>query len=119
MRRWTLAFCALIALSAGANTIQDENARPGTTAWKLVAGRSTDIEGYASLTSVNIGDSIQLFVSTTASSYTVEIFRLGYYQGKGGRSVASAGPLTGHVQPVPSPDPVTGLIECHWTDPYT
>lgn len=119
MRRCLVAFCALIAISAHANIIQDENARPGTTGWKLPFGRSTDIEGYASLTSVNAGDSLQLFVSTTASTYTVEIFRLGYYQGKGGRSVAGAVELTGHVQPVPSPDPVTGLIECHWTDPYT
>ena len=119
MRRWALAFCALIAISANANTIQDENARPGTTAWKLPSGRSTDIEGYASLTSVNIGDSIQFFVSTTAPQYSIDVYRLGYYRGLGARSVASSTQLTGRVQPVPSPDPVTGLIECHWTDPYT
>lgn len=119
MRRSIVIFCALVTLSASANIIQDENARPGTTAWKLVAGRSTAIEGYASLTSVNIGETIRFFVSTTAASYSLEIFRLGYYQGNGARSVAIVSPLPGHVQPVPAPDPATGLIECHWTDPYS
>ena len=119
MSRLSWLLCALIAVGASANTIQDENARPGTTAWRLANGRSTDIEGYASRTSVNVGNSIQFFVSTAAPTYSLDVFRLGYYQGKGGRSVASASQLTGHVQPVPSPDPATGLIECHWTDPYT
>lgn len=119
MRRLLVAFCALIAFHAGANPIQDENAKPGTTAWKLPFGRSTVIEGYASLTSVNIGAEIRFYVSTTASSYSLDIYRLGYYQGKGARSVASVSNLTGHIQTVPTADPATGLVECHWTDPYT
>ena len=119
MWRLSLALSALIALNAAANPIQDENAKPGTTAWKLVNGRSTDIEGYASLTSVNVGGQIRFFVSTTASTYSIDFYRLGYYQGNGARSVVSVSKLTGHVQPVPAPDPTTGLIECHWTDPYT
>ena len=111
MRHVIVAFCTLIALTAGANPIQDENARPGTTAWKLPHGRSTDIEGYASLTSVNVGGEILFFVSTTSASYSLDVYRLGYYQGNGARSVASVANLTGHAQPVPSPDPATGLIE--------
>ena len=109
----------LIASSTFANPIQVENAKPGSTGWKLLQGRSTDIEGYASLTSVNIGSSVSFFVSTTFASFTLEIYRFGYYGGKGGRLVANAVTLAGHAQPVPSPDPTTGLIECHWTDPYT
>lgn len=118
MRRY-LFVTLLIASSVLANPIQDENAKPGTTAWKLPNGRSTDIEGYASLTSVNVGEPISFFVSTTSSSFALDIYRMGYYGGAGGRQMLRVESIAGRSQPVPAPDPATGLIECHWTDPYT
>lgn len=118
MRR-VLFLAIFLAATALGNPIQDENARPGTTAWKLAVGRSTDIEGYASLTSVNVGEPISLYVSTTAATFDIDVFRMGWYGGAGGRRVFDADDIAGRVQPVPSPDPVTGLIECQWTNPYT
>ncbi|HEY3055960.1 MAG TPA: N,N-dimethylformamidase beta subunit family domain-containing protein [Thermoanaerobaculia bacterium] len=118
MRR-AFILAILVASTVLGNPIQDENARPGTSAWKLAVGRSTDIEGYASLTSVNIGGSISFYVSTTAQSFDLDVFRMGWYGGLGARRVFDADDIAGHTQPIPSPDPVTGLIECQWTDPYT
>ena len=67
------------------NAIQEENARPGTTAWQLPA---TDaVELYGSEISAAPGDRIALHVST-AFRYRIVIYRLGWYAGDGARRVA-------------------------------
>lgn len=100
------------------NVIQAENAKPGTTEWQLTASSSTPtVEGYASHTSVNRGETIQFFVSSAAPSYRMDIYRMGWYGGAGGRLMHSAS-LQGVKQPTPQPDPVTGLVECNWVESY-
>jgi regulation of enolase protein 1 (concanavalin A-like superfamily) len=103
------------------NPVQIENAKTGTTDWRIThpGWASGAIEGYASLTSVNRGGQINFYVSTTDPTYTLEVFRIGYYQGLGGRRMTDPVTLTGIKQVMPSPDPTTGLIECAWTNPYT
>jgi N,N-dimethylformamidase beta subunit-like protein len=119
MHRAAALLCAsFITSGLLANPIQIENARPGTTAWQLKAGRSADIEGYASLTSVDVGGTIRFFVSTSAPQFTMDFFRMGWYGGAGSRQVFGPSQASGQVQPVPRIDPVTGLIECHWTESY-
>ena len=88
----TRAFACLTLLiaaashAAAANPVQTENAKAGTTAWRLTnPATAREIEGYASLTSVNRGGQITLFVNTAASSYTIEIYRMGWYGGAGAR----------------------------------
>jgi PKD repeat protein len=77
-----------------------------------------EIEGYASLTSVNRGGQITLFVNTAETAYTIEVFRMGWYGGVGARRVLGPVQRTGAVQPVPTTDPATGLVECRWTNGY-
>ncbi len=101
------------------NPTAAENQRPGSADWEITnpaIGR--EIEGYASQTSVNAGDAIDLFVNTAAPRYTIDVFRMGWYGGLGARQLA--GPITraGIAQTVPAPDPSTGLVECHWRDPF-
>src|ERR1044071_4365185 len=91
-RAVVLAFtCLTLTLSAAsyaraANPVQTENAKPGTTAWRLTnPATAREIEGYASLTSVNRGGTITLFVNTAAASYTIEVYRMGWYGGAGAR----------------------------------
>lgn len=79
---------------------------------------SREIEGYASKTSVNGGEPIELFVHTAGARYTIDVFRAGWYGGAGARRVAGPIDRTGVAQDVPAPDPKTGLIECAWRDPY-
>lgn len=68
--------------------VQQENAKPGHSGWRLTRPAvNGEIEGYASLTSVNRGQAIDLFVNTTNSSYTLEVFRMGYYEGVGAVTV--------------------------------
>ena len=114
-----------------ANPIEIENTLTGTTGWKLakpvpfserdaITYRTAAIEGYASLTSVNIGEKIAFYVSTTAPSFRMDIYRMGWYTGDGGRLVFSVGSVTGVNQPTPAQldDPVNGLASCSWIPSY-
>lgn len=101
------------------NPTHTENAKIGTTGWQLSnPATNHEIEGYASLTSVNRGQQIQLFVNTVAPTYTIEVFRMGWYNGRGARRLTNPVSQVGRVQPIPTPNSTTGLIECNWTNPY-
>ncbi len=112
--------CWLVSpVAFAANPIVAENGKSGTSAWLLTnPSRNREIEGYASLTSVNRGGTINLFVSTSASTYTIDVYRLGWYGGAGARQVLPPVTRTGSLQQMPTAD-ANGLIECAWIDPYT
>jgi hypothetical protein len=101
------------------NPVQMENLLSGTMGWILAQpATGNQIEGYASLSSVNIGGQIKLFVNTVDPTYQIDVYRMGWYGGAGGRLVLTVGPLTGVQQTVPPPDPTTGMVECNWSQPY-
>jgi hypothetical protein len=101
------------------NTVFLENQKPGENTWYLSkANVGHTIEGFASATSVNRGETIKLYVNTTQPTYTMDIYRMGWYGGAGARRMMSTITRSGTVQSLPKPDPVTGLIECTWSDPY-
>ena len=103
-------------------SLQAENAQPGTPDWQLTYTRvdpttlyrSPWIEGFVSKASVKAGESLDLFVSTRpVDRFRVDIYRLGYYGGTGGRLMAELGEFQGLEQP----DPPVGeerLRECQW-----
>jgi hypothetical protein len=96
-----------------------ENRRAGTADWEIARpALDHEIEGYASKTSVNGGETIDLFVSTIAAEYSIDVFRMGWYGGLGARQVAGPIDRPGIAQPMPLPDTATGLIECRWDDPF-
>lgn len=103
-----------------ATVIPEENALAGAD-WQLtrvrVDGdgfRSPWIEGYCSKQSVATGDSIDVMVSCKPSrSFRLELFRMGYYGGKGARLLKTFGPLEGTEQPTPGPGE-KNLHECRW-----
>src|SRR5438093_12220218 len=111
------------ATAAAQNPIVIENQQPGTSQWQI-GTRGTDavgqIKGYASATSVNKGENITFFVSTNpAQTYTIDVYRMGWYQGLGGRLVQHIDPLNGTLQPACPTDATTGMIECQWASAYT
>ncbi|MFL6692665.1 MAG: N,N-dimethylformamidase beta subunit family domain-containing protein, partial [Ramlibacter sp.] len=100
------------------NVIQQENAKPGDADWGLTALSDTPtVEGYASATSVNRGETIRFFVSSAAPTYKMTIYRLGWYGGTGARKMMSV-TLNGSRQPMPTPDPQTGMIDANWAESY-
>src|SRR6267154_5401737 len=116
LRPSLLASLLLVASAFGSNPIQVENAKSGTTAWQLSKGATNhQIEGYASATSVNRGGSISLFTNTADSTYTIDIFRMGWYAGLGGRRMLPTIQLSGTLQTTcPVVDTTTSLLECNW-----
>jgi hypothetical protein len=102
--------------------IRAENDRDGTLDWQLtytrvdskMKWRSPMIEGFASHSSVRSGDALEFFVSTDpATPFTIDIYRMGYYRGKGGRHLTRLGPYKGKPQSVPAVGEKR-LRECKW-----
>src|SRR5579872_5601905 len=74
-----------------ANDIVCENSKPGAppTTWQIpwqmgLAG-DPSIQGFATDISVNHGQTVSFKILTTAGSYRLDIYRLGYYGGNGAR----------------------------------
>jgi len=104
------------------NPIVEENLKEGSLDWQLTRVRSkdgdgyraSDIEGYCSRQSVKAGESLDIFVSTNPPRpFRIEIFRTGYYGGRGARLMTTLGPFTGTSQPVPEIGQ-KNLHECRW-----
>ncbi|WP_136707377.1 cell wall-binding repeat-containing protein [Agromyces sp. H66] len=107
------------------NEIVLENRKGGTSAWRLpwngyTLANDTNmaIKGYATAASVNKGESIGVRVrvaSPGTASYGV--YRLGWYQGLGGRAMAS-GTFQAGSQPgcETQTSPNTGMITCPWDE---
>ncbi|MGB8344413.1 MAG: N,N-dimethylformamidase beta subunit family domain-containing protein [Ktedonobacteraceae bacterium] len=114
---------AKAASALALNPIQKENLLPGTTNWEISHPAPLDssnythdksIEGYASTTSVAVKGTISFAVNTVSTTFTADTYRLGWYQGTGGRLMSSLTNLAGHSYTVPAPNPQTGLVEAHW-----
>jgi hypothetical protein len=102
--------------------IAAENAKPGTTEWKIAptaVGVARAVEGYTDKASVTSGESFRLFVSTTAPEFTATAYRFGYYGGTGARQIWQSAPLPGQVQAAPAFETATKTVECHWKPSLT
>ena len=90
-----------LAEATGAGWVKRENAKPGSTAWTIGAHEQADdtqLAGYADHVSVLAGEPLRLFVTTTARSFTVKAFRLGWYGGDKARLVWTSPPVPGRRQ---------------------
>jgi len=112
-----------LASAADSNPIVIENQQPGTSAWQISRVGSDavgQIKGYASATSVNKGQNITFYVSVNPEQpYTIDVYRMGWYQGLGGRLMEHIGPIPGVLQPTCPIDATTGMIECNWSPAST
>lgn len=97
-------------------SIAEENAKQGTDAWSVPQDQETwdKVRGFASRTSVETGESFQLFVSTAAPSFRVTAFRMGFYRAKGARQIWTSGPIPGQQQADAIVDPDTNMREVRW-----
>ncbi len=99
---------------ARAEWVRRENAKPGDGSWlRGVAAPAGELEGYADATSVNVGGTVSFFVSTPSPTYSISVFRMGYYQGLGARLIEARTDLHGARRPIPAPDQY-GTVDCHW-----
>ncbi|MBI3684456.1 MAG: hypothetical protein HY235_29120 [Acidobacteria bacterium] len=111
------------------NKTVEENRKPGAVGWQLAhyrfdtgsgSGlRSPMLEGYASDTSVYPGEAIQFLVSANPPrQFTIDVYRTGYYGGKGGRHMRRMGPLAAEPQPAPRMG-MERVRECAWKPAVT
>ena len=91
-----------------------ENARTGTAWWVTTNQNAGDIEGYADQVSAQVGETVTLRVNTKASTFHVEAFRMGYYQGIGARRVWTSAEVPGSRQAAPTLIAPTNTVECQW-----
>lgn len=95
--------------------VRDENAKPGTDQWHITGHQvPRAIEGYADQVSAQGGDTVGLHVSTVATTFRVEAYRMGWYGGLQGRLVWTSPELPGAVESSPTIDPITNMVESQW-----
>lgn len=124
---FTFLFCI-----AQTNAIKDENALAGnpSSEWDIGEGTagSTSLQGFATEMSVNRGERVNFKINASSNfTYTIKIYRLGYYQGNGARLITTLGTnYTGVVQPQPVSNTQTGIVDCgnwpisaYWDVPST
>ena len=99
--------------------IISENLLAGTSDWQIADARiaNGEIQGYASSVSIVPGQRLSLYVSVRRDRdpYTISIYRLGWYGGKGGRLLLTVHE-TGHAQGWYFRDTATlsGCVSCVW-----
>src|SRR5687767_7367085 len=115
-------------LVGGQNPIVAENSQPGnpSSEWDISGAGDLGIQGFATDISVNKGATVHFKIKTSASAYTIKIYRLGYYQGNGARFMGN-GVITATLpqsQPADLYDVATGRTHCsnwaesaHWDVP--
>ena len=99
----------------GTNPTAAENARTGTTAWRLSnRGPEHAIEGYADRASVLPGESFQLYVSTTATGFYAVAYRMGWYGGRRGREVWRSHHVRGYRQLAATVELPLNTVTANW-----
>lgn len=112
----SLATAAFGSCTAPANAIEAENCLPGNdeSQWDVSGGGDPSIQGFATDISVNAGQVINFKINSSASAYTIEIYRMGYYGGSGARLITTVRPSARLPQSQPAclTDALTGLVDC-------
>ena len=98
------------------SVIWTENLRPGSTAWDQgYVGADSDISGFGLPFSLQVGDTLHLFVSARRGPVSIKIYRLGWYEGAGGLQVVSHSGVAARVQD-PCTAPLPGPSVCNWSE---
>jgi len=108
--------------------VQENNCSgPGSDGWRLVE-YSPNVAGFATRTSVNLGESVTLKLgrvnTSAASSVKVDVYRMGYYENNGGRLITAASSAGVAVNNLfancGATNTTTGLKSCSgWANSYT
>ena len=97
-----------------------ENAKPGTLNWICNHVQPDHaLEGFAGQVSAEPGDDLPLFVNTSARAVQVQVYRMGYYKGLGGRLIVQTDFVAAKPQPAPVVTPGTSTVSCPWTPTLT
>jgi hypothetical protein len=103
----------------GPNPIVCENQLAGSPSsqWNVSGAGSSSLQGFTTDISVNVGGVVRFKVDTTAATFNMDIYRMGYYGGMGARRVAQVTGISGQDQPNCLSNGSTGLVDCgNWAE---
>jgi len=111
---------------AHAASVLEENQLVGTSSWRL-AGDSTfggevvgDVEGYVSNQAPRAGETETVYVNAPDAKFvSLNLYRVGWYDGTGGRLVMATGLLPAVAQAPCIHDTLSGITECDWQPTFT
>jgi len=100
--------------STPANEIVAENCKAGNPSneWEVNGAGDPTIQGFATDMSAAPGQAVRFKVDSATSSYSIEIFRMGWYDGDGARLVATVQPSATPAQPPCQTNGPTGPVDC-------
>ena len=112
----------LVRTEGAPPSIAAENRAGGTTAWRLpgpayeLGGAAQGaIAGYVAEQSIAAGEVQRVYVKAPgARTVTLQVYRMGWYGGRGGRLVLRSAALPARSQPPCTHRFATGLTECRW-----
>ncbi len=112
----------LVRTEGAPPSIVAENREAGTTAWRLpgpayaIGGVARGaIAGYVAEQSIAPGEVQRVYVQAPrARTVTLQVYRMGWYGGRGGRLVLRSAALPASSQPPCAHRLTTGLTECRW-----
>ncbi len=122
-----MLFCASLLSTYGprvaascavpANPIEAENCQVGnlSSEWDISGVGDPNIQGFATEISVNRGQTVFFKIdANTTGAYRLDIYRMGYYGGRGARKVATVPDSVTLAQNQPNclTNATTGLIDC-------
>jgi hypothetical protein len=109
--------------ASASNVIVAENALAGTSdfAVRMEEPWVDMLHAWCDHDRAHQGDTVTIFATTKAPTFTVEAFRFGWYGGATGRKVWSAAdPVAGADQAPPTIDATTNMRSCaHWQPSFT
>ena len=103
------------------NAILAENQLPGTDpgVWMINGVGDTTLQGFSTDISTNVGGTISFKINdTTKAAYSINIYRIGYYNGDGARLVSTvpSSQTLDQIQPAPLTNTSTGLVDAgNWS----
>jgi hypothetical protein len=112
----------LVPVAGAAVSIARENQARGTRSWRLAGPPGPlggiakgSVEGYVAAQAITAGQVQRIYVNAPrAGNVTVRVYRMGWYDGLGGRLVLESRPLRAVRQPPCTHQFTTGLTECDW-----
>ncbi|WBO62096.1 N,N-dimethylformamidase beta subunit family domain-containing protein [Streptomyces camelliae] len=94
---------------------ESERDAPGTADWRLGPTGPVDaVAGYTDRVSVSPGEPFALHVSTTAASFRVSAFRVGWYGGRQARRIWASERIPGRARPAPHTLSATRTVRADW-----
>jgi hypothetical protein len=103
------------ARPAGRRKLVSENDLPGDPNWNIgQVGAPDAMLGYTGQYSVLPGEPVTLYASTTARSFTVSAFRMGWYHGDQARLVWKSAAVPGRRQNASTVAPETNTVQTDW-----